>query len=248
VFANLLNNAAKYTERNGRIAVRVTGDGDSAVVEVEDNGAGIAADKLASVFEMFTQLDSGPEHSRGGLGIGLTIAKRLVELHGGTIEAASDGPGRGSVFTVRLPAQASANDGAAAAAPDADGPGAASTQQRVLIAEDHKDSAASLARLLEILGNSVCIARDGEEAVAIAEQFRPRVILLDIGMPKLNGYDACKQIRAQPWSRDVVIVALTGWGQETDRRRSREAGFDHHLVKPVELDALEAVLAAKRDV
>jgi PAS domain S-box-containing protein len=246
VFANLLNNAAKYTERNGELAVRVTRDGDTAIVEIEDNGAGIAAEKLASVFEMFTQLDAGPEHAHGGLGIGLTIAKRLIDLHGGMIEAASDGPGHGSVFTVRLPALPSAEGVETAAVAYAEAAAAASAQQRVLIAEDHKDSAASLARLLEILGNSVCIARDGEEAVAIAEQFRPRVILLDIGMPKLNGYEACKRIREKPWSRDVVIVALTGWGQEADRRRSREAGFDHHLVKPVELDALEAVLSAQR--
>ncbi len=248
VFANLLNNAAKYTERNGRIAVRVTRDGDCAVVAVEDNGAGITSDKIGSVFEMFTQLNSGPEHAHGGLGIGLTIAKRLVELHGGTIEAASDGPGRGSVFTVRLPTVPGSEGVTPAPIASADDPGAAAARQRVLVAEDHKDSAASLARLLEILGNSVCIARDGEEAIMIAEQFRPRVILLDIGMPKLNGYEACRRIREQPWSHDVVIVALTGWGQEADRRRSREAGFDHHLVKPVELDALEAVLSAQRSV
>jgi PAS domain S-box-containing protein len=244
VFANLLNNAAKYTERNGRIDVRVAREGDDAVVEVRDDGVGIGSDRLPAIFEMFTQFDSGVVHGHGGLGIGLAIAKRLVELHGGSIGAASDGAGRGSVLTVRLPALA--GDTAAAAIADAPAAAAPHGQRRVLIAEDHKDSAASLARLLELLGNTVRIARDGEEAVALAHEFRPEVLLLDIGMPKLNGYDACRRIRGEPWARDALIVALTGWGQESDRRRSRDAGFDHHLVKPVEIDALEAVLGALR--
>ena len=247
VFGNLLNNAAKYTQRNGRLAVRVSREGDTAVVAVEDNGVGIERDHLATVFDMFTQVDSGVAHAHGGLGIGLAIAKRLVELHGGTIDVASDGPEKGSIFTVRLPVLPASDAVTAPSAASTSAPDAAAAQRRVLVADDHKDSAASLARLLEILGNSVRTARDGEEAVALAAAFRPHVILLDIGMPKMNGYEACGRIRAEPWSRNVAIVALTGWGQESDRRRSREAGFDHHLVKPVELDALEAVLNEPRD-
>ena len=246
VFGNLLNNAAKYTEHNGHLSVRVVRENACAIVEVRDNGVGIASDKVDSLFEMFTQVDSGVAHARGGLGIGLAIAKRLAELHGGTIEAASEGPGRGSVFTVRLPALPRGDASRAPPQIVASGFDANAARRRVMIAEDHKDSAASLARLLEILGNSVRIARDGEEAVDIAEQFRPHVILLDIGMPKMNGYDACRRIREAAWARDVTIVALTGWGQESDRRRSREAGFDHHLVKPVEIEALEQVLATQR--
>jgi CheY-like chemotaxis protein len=213
---------------------------------VRDDGVGIARDDLGSVFEMFTQVESGSAQSRGGLGIGLAIAKRLVEMHGGAIKAASAGAGRGSVFTVRLPAMAPSESVDRPPATSTTSVDATSPRRRVLIAEDHKDSAASLARLLELLGNSVRVARDGAEAVLLADEFRPNVILLDIGMPKMNGYDACERIRAQPWSREIVIAALTGWGTESDRRRSREAGFDYHLVKPVDLDALEQVLEATR--
>jgi CheY-like chemotaxis protein len=247
VFGNLLNNAAKYTPRDGRIGVRVGRDGDDAIVSVADDGAGIAPEHLPTVFEMFTQVDTGLDRSHGGLGIGLAIAKRLVELHGGTIEAASPGAGRGSTFTVRIPAL---DDDAQACAPEAAQSSRAdetSAERRVLVADDHRDSAASLARLLELLGYSVRVAHDGEAAIAEAQAFRPHAILLDIGMPKLNGYEACRAIREQPWARDVVIVALTGWGQDADRHRSREAGFDHHLVKPVELDALESVLGSQRE-
>ena len=245
VFANLLNNAAKYTERGGHIGLRVARDGEQAIVEVRDDGAGMAPERVETVFEMFKQFDSGVTHAHGGLGIGLAIAKRLVELHGGTIAAASDGPGRGSTFTVRLPALSPPS--ASQVDMRAEAPAGAATPRRVLIAEDHKDSAASLARLLEILGNDVRVAHDGEQAIALAREFRPDVMLLDIGMPKVDGYEACRRIRAEACGKAAMIVALTGWGQEADRQRSRDAGFDHHLVKPVEFGALEAVLAAKRD-
>ena len=172
---------------------------------------------------------------QGGLGIGLTLVRRLVEMHGGTVEARSDGPGRGSEFTVRLPLAADGAVGRRAATAD-DGP-AATSKRRILIVDDNHDSAMSLGMMLDLMGNETRTAHDGLAAVEAAGEFRPDVILLDIGLPKLNGYDACRRIREQPWSRGMVIVALTGWGQEEDRRRSADAGFDHHMVKPVEADA-----------
>ncbi len=253
VIANLLNNAAKYTERGGRIGLRVQRSeaGDEVSLHVTDNGVGIPAAMLPQVFQMFTQVDRSLEKSRGGLGIGLNLVKRLVEMHGGTVEARSGGRGQGSEFIVRLPLADVPAEGAGVAtapeAPAADpgepgGPPERRTR-RVLVTDDNVDAATSLAMMLELMGNEVRIAHDGLEAIAAAEELRPDVILLDIGMPRLNGYDACRRIREQPWGAGIYIVALTGWGQEEDKRRSREAGFDHHLVKPVDPVALGELLA-----
>jgi two-component system CheB/CheR fusion protein len=242
VFANLLNNAAKYTERGGRISLTVRRQGGDVAVAVKDNGVGIAAPMLPRIFDLFAQADRSLEKAQGGLGLGLNIVRRLVTMHGGTVEVRSDGPGTGSEFVVRLPAAP-----AIAAGPRPAGAGApAGAGRRVLVVDDNKDAAASLATLLRIMGHDTRAACDGLEALDVAAAFRPDVILLDIGMPKLNGYDTAGRIRQQPWGKDVVLIALTGWGQEADRCRSREAGFNHHLVKPVEPSALEALLAASQ--
>ena len=242
VFGNLLNNAAKYTEAGGRIRVAVERQGGDVVVAVEDNGVGIPAHLLTRVFDMFAQVDRSLEKSQGGLGIGLNIVKRLAEMHGGGIVAESGGPGAGSRFVVRLPLMSTVNAGGAndhsAAVPTAK-----PARRRVLVVDDNRDGATSLAEMLGIMGNDTRTAHDGLEAVDVAGAFRPDVILMDIGMPKLNGYEACRRIRERPWGRGVVIVAQTGWGQDDDKRKSREAGFDFHLVKPVDPVALEKMLA-----
>jgi PAS domain S-box-containing protein len=243
VFSNLLNNAAKYTEPGGRIWLSAEVAGREVAVRVRDTGLGIPADALPRIFEMFSQVDRNMERAQGGLGIGLTLVRRLVEMHGGTVEARSDGPGKGSEFTVRLPLAADGAGGPRVAA--GEGP-AAAPRRRILIVDDNHDSAMSLGMMLDLMGNETRTAHDGLAAVEAAGEFRPDVILLDIGLPKLNGYDACRRIREQPWGRGIVIVALTGWGQEEDRRRSADAGFDHHMVKPVEVDALTKLLAELR--
>jgi signal transduction histidine kinase/ActR/RegA family two-component response regulator len=240
VFSNLLNNAAKYTEPGGRIWLTAEVVGHEVAVRVRDTGLGIPADALPRIFEMFSQVDRNMERSQGGLGIGLTLVRRLVEMHGGTVEARSDGPGKGSEFTVRLPLAADGEVGRRAETAD-DGP--AAPKRRILIVDDNHDSAMSLGMMLDLMGNETRTAHDGLAAFEAAGTFRPDVILLDIGLPKLNGYDTCRRIREQPWGQAMVIVALTGWGQDEDRRRSKEAGFDHHLVKPVEADALAKLLA-----
>lgn len=240
VFLNLLNNAAKYTKRGGHIWLTADREGSDAIVSVRDNGIGIPGDMLPRIFDMFTQVDRSLERSQGGLGIGLTLVRRLVDLHDGTIEARSDGPDQGSEFVVRLPLIPPPLE----PPPASDGPRAASLSgSRILVVDDNKDSADSLGMLLRLKANEIRTAYDGMEAVKVAESFRPELVLLDIGLPKLNGYDVARRIRQQPWGRDVVLVALTGWGQDEDRRRSQEAGFNFHIVKPVELAALEGLLA-----
>ncbi len=241
ILSNVLNNAVKYSDRGSRIWLTVQREGNEAVIRLRDNGIGIPPRMLPKVFEMFTQVDRSLEKKQSGLGIGLSIVKRLVEMHGGSIEAQSEGPGKGSEFIIRLPA---------APSPTTEQPLRSSVEQpaqqtaryRILIADDNVDSAVSMAMMLSIMGHEVRTAHDGLEAVATASAFQPDLILLDIGMPKLNGYDACRRIREQPWSKNALIAALTGWGQEEDKRRSQEAGFDRHLVKPVEPDALEKLL------
>jgi PAS domain S-box-containing protein len=241
VFANLLNNAAKYTRKEGRIQLNVRQQGSEVVVSVKDNGIGIPVFMLTKVFEMFIQVNPSGV-SQDGLGIGLSIARRLVEMHGGTIEAHSEGNGAGSEFIVRLPTLLPAT--ARRQAPNAESEkDKASAGWRILVADDNEDSAASMAILMKMLGNDVRTASDGLSAVKEAALFRPDVILMDIGMPEMDGYEACRHIREQPWGREIVIIALTGWGQEEDRRQSQEAGFTHHLVKPVDLSALERLLA-----
>jgi CheY-like chemotaxis protein len=202
-------------------------------VSVKDSGIGIPSDQLERIFEMFTQVERADHAAQGGLGIGLTLVKRLLQMHGGSIEAHSAGAGQGSEFIVQLPTV-----DAPMHIETPPRPARAPSARCVLVVDDNTDSAESLALLLEMSGHQVFTAHDGEAAIHAAAAHRPDVVLLDIGLPKRNGYDVCRHIRAQPWGPDITLVALTGWGQETDRRRSREAGFDGHLVKPVEPDAL----------
>lgn len=196
---------------------------------------------LASIFDMFTQVDRSLEQSQGGLGIGLTLVRRLFEMHDGSIEARSKGPDKGSEFVVRLPLLIQPPH---RPLPRSDGPRAkALSDCRILVVDDNKDSADSLRMLLRLKGNEIRTAHDGLEAVEVAERFHPELVLLDIGLPKLNGYEVARHIRQQPWGRNVILAALTGWGQDEDRRRSQEAGFNFHIVKPVDLAALERLLA-----
>jgi PAS domain S-box-containing protein len=240
VFSNLLNNAAKYTERGGRVTLTIERQGSDAVVSVRDTGVGIPALMLPKVFEMFTQVDRSLEKSQGGLGIGLSLVKWLVEMHSGSVEARSEGHGMGSEFLIRLPVMLSV----VGEQPSDDAePPQPTVRRRILVVDDNRDSAISLAMLLEVMGNETQTAHDGLEALDVAAAFRPDVVMLDIGMPGLNGYAAAHRIRQEPWGKDAVLVALTGWGQEEDRRRSQEAGFDLHMVKPVEPAALEQLLA-----
>ncbi len=238
----MLNNAAKYTEQGGHIWLTAERRGDEVVVKVRDTGLGIPAEMLPKIFEMFTQVDRSLERSQGGLGIGLTLVKRLVELHGGSVEAHSAGPGRGSEFTVRLPVAVAT--GSHQPQPPKGENTAAPTKRRILVVDDNKDSADSLSMMLSIAGMEARTAYDGLEAVEVAAAFNPEVVLLDIGLPKLNGYEAARRIREQPWGKDMVLVAVTGWGQEEDRRRSQEAGFNAHMVKPVDPAALQQLLTA----
>ena len=242
VFINLLNNASKYTDEGGRIDLIASCVDGEVVVVVKDNGIGIPATYIPHVFEMFAQVQQRLEKSNGGLGIGLSIVKRLVEMHGGKVEVHSAGAGFGSEFVVRLRVlMALASD--STPAPQLELAPAASKQRRILVADDNVDSAVSMAILLELMGNEVIVAHDGQQACEMAAAFQPAVVILDIGMPKLNGYAACRLMRAQPWSANTTIIALTGWGQLEDQRRSQEAGFDHHLVKPVDPLVLEQLIA-----
>ena len=240
VFGNLLNNSSKYTKPNGWISLTATPAGDEVVVSVKDNGAGIPPDKLNSIFDMFMQVDGTTESAQGGLGIGLTLVKRLAEMHGGSIEAKSAGEGQGSEFIVRLPVL---NKPAASLQDRRDGTQSSASQRRIVIVDDNKDSADSLAMLLEITGNQTFMAHDGVDAIELIEQQRPEVVLLDIGLPRLNGHEVCRRVRQQPWGKDIVFIALTGWGQEEDRRKSEAAGFNGHLVKPVDYEKLLELLS-----
>ncbi|HSN98166.1 MAG TPA: ATP-binding protein, partial [Candidatus Nanopelagicales bacterium] len=240
VFSNLLSNAAKYTPEGGRIRLGAELHGGEIVVSVQDDGVGIPPGMHQRIFDMFMQVDTSLERSQGGLGIGLTIAKRLVEMHGGTIGASSDGRDQGCEFTVRLPVAA----GEAAPVERAEEPAPSrAISLRVLVADDNQDSAESLALLLEIMGHRVWVVHDGPEALAAARELRPDIAVMDIGMPGMSGYDVARRIRDLPELAGVVLVAMTGWGQEEDRRRSREAGFDHHLVKPVDDRMLKKIFA-----
>ncbi len=241
VIGNLLHNAAKYTEPGGRIELSAAREGEDATVRVRDSGIGIDEHALAAIFEMFVQVDRSLTRAQAGLGVGLTLARRLVALHGGTITAYSEGLGRGSEFIVRLPFAGSAARDEDRPVVTADAHGGA--RRRILLADDNVDFAAGLAAELERQGHEVRVAHDGAQALAIAESFHPEFAFLDIGMPKLHGYELARRLRQEAATADCVLVALTGWGQEDDRRRSREAGFDGHLVKPVEPAHIEAILA-----
>ncbi len=244
VVSNLFSNSAKYTRRGGHIRITVWREDGMAVVAVKDNGIGIPPAMLDRVFEMFTQLDRALEKATGGLGIGLSLAKGLLDMHGGTIEARSEGEGMGSEFVVRLPVVTSDVAGPERERRQSIGV-APPAPRRILVVDDNVDSADSLGRLLEMLGNEVRTANDGQSAIEVAAQFRPDVVLMDIGMPKLNGYEAARRIREHPWGRGMVLVALTGWGQDDDRKKSSGAGFDHHWVKPVDMDVLTKLISAE---
>ncbi len=267
---NVLSNAAKYTDKGGRIAIVVGLDGAEVAIRVTDTGEGIPADLLPVIFNLFTQLDRTSGRAQGGLGIGLALVRKLVEMHGGSVTARSDGVGKGSEFVIRLPVhvetEAQTNGtstglGTLGADPNipVDGPvpvmnGFESSplapsadlvdrvRRRILLADDNSDALESLATLLELGGHEVVTASNGALALECAERHRPEVMLLDIGMPMLDGYEVARRVRVQPWGQKITLVALTGWGQDSDRRRSREAGFDSHLVKPLDMDKLTELL------
>jgi PAS domain S-box-containing protein len=246
VFDNLLTNSARYTPSQGHIWLTGSREGQTLVVSVRDDGIGIPQESLQSIFEMFAQVEPRVERSSGGLGIGLAIVKRLVEMHGGAVSAESRGPGAGSTFAVRLPIVETRPE------PDptatiAQTPCYLTTIRRLLVVDDNRDSATSLADVFKLSGVEVCVANDGAEAVRAAEEFQPELILMDVGMPRLNGYQASRQIREQAWGERPIIIALTGWGQEADRFRSRQAGCDGHLVKPVELEELGELLKSLKE-
>ncbi len=243
VLSNLLTNAAKYTNPNGAIRVGCTVTGQDLVLWVEDTGIGISAEDLSKVFGMFAQVRSAQEHAAGGLGIGLALAKGVVELHGGRIEVASAGIGKGSRFTVRLPGVV--RTVAATGSAGAHGKCVPSAHKRILLADDNRDAAESLAIILRLEGHEVDLAHDGASALRSFESMRPDVALLDIGMPGASGYDVARQIRSRPEGGNVLLIAITGWAQDSDRAQSRAAGFDHHLTKPVEPETLIGLLGVR---
>jgi CheY-like chemotaxis protein len=243
VFANLLNNAAKFTDPGGRIQLTARIDGGDVVAAVQDNGVGMPSGQLSSIFEMFTHIDQGTDRSYGGLGIGLTLVRRLVELHGGSVIAESDGPGHGSVLTVRLPRLLETVEQPRWMEKPAETGGA---RYRILIVDDNRDSADMLGVMLGLKGHTVQAVYDGSATFEVGATFAPDVVLLDLGMPRPDGFEVCRRLRKQPWGAHALVIAVTGWGQTSDRRRTREAGFDDHLVKPLEPTALDAVLARHR--
>jgi CheY-like chemotaxis protein/nitrogen-specific signal transduction histidine kinase len=239
IIGNLLSNACKFTPRGGRIRLAAEHREGSIVLRVADDGIGIAPERIGDIFELFSQGGPTPTNSQSGLGIGLTMAKQLVELHGGTLEARSDGLGKGSEFTVRLPAASVARPAETAAARAEP----AAVRRRILVVDDNRDAADSLALLLRLAGNESHLAYGGEEAIRAAEEHRPEVILLDIGLPEMNGYEVCRRLRRNHVGGDAFIVALTGMGQDKDRRMALEAGFDAYIVKPVAHETLMTLLA-----
>jgi signal transduction histidine kinase len=239
VVANLLNNAAKYTDPGGRIALRAGLEDGLAVIRVSDNGMGIAAELLPRVFDMFIQADKTLERLHSGLGVGLALAKHLVELHGGTIEAKSAGPMQGSEFIVRLPAAT----GSAIAGP-AESPAVDVVARRIMLADDNVDFVDTMAEILNMLGHTTRIAYDGKEALAAFRDFAPAYAFFDIGLPHVNGYDLARAVRSLPGGADCVLIAVTGWGQDKDKQLAFEAGFNHHLVKPVSLEQIQGILNA----
>jgi CheY-like chemotaxis protein len=245
VVSNLLNNAAKYTEEGGRIGLTVQQEGGEAVLRVRDSGVGIPADMLSNVFDLFTQVNRSLDRSQGGLGIGLTLVHRLIEMHRGSVRAFSAGPNQGSEFVVRLPALA----GQGAEEPSPNGtaePAAPGPTRRILVVDDNTDGADSLALVLGLSGHDVRTAYDGPAAVEAATSFLPEVVLLDIGLPGIDGYEVARRLRKHPGLEEILLVALTGYGQDEDRRRAEEAGFDVHLVKPVDASTLSQILTLPR--
>jgi CheY-like chemotaxis protein len=241
VFGNLLTNSAKYTRKGGRIWLSSKRQGTEVAVIVRDTGKGIPREALPHIFDMFSQVGRDIEQSAEGLGIGLSLAKGLIELHHGTITAESEGEGRGSTFTVRLPMLM--EEPLSLTGPAADMLDQATPARRILVVDDNRDAAISLGVMLKLMGNSVRTVHDGYEALEVAESFRPEIILMDVGMPALDGYETTRRIRQQPWGRDILIFALTGWAQEADRVKSQAAGCNGHLAKPVSVFDLEHGLA-----
>jgi signal transduction histidine kinase/CheY-like chemotaxis protein len=241
VIGNVLHNAAKYTPERGEIWVRMTREGASASISIRDTGCGIPPDLLASIFEMFQQVDQTLERAQGGLGIGLTLAKRLVEMHGGSIDAKSDGPGCGSEFVISLPVDSSLDTSVLARAPIASA--SELPHHRILVVDDLHESAQTLARMLRAIGQEVATAHDGQAALNYVGESRPEVVFLDIAMPGMNGYEVARRIRALTQIEPPVLIALTGYGQDDDRRRAREAGFDFHLTKPTSIEQLTSLLS-----
>jgi two-component system, sensor histidine kinase len=241
VISNLLNNAAKYMSEGGQIWLQARRQGEHVVISVKDTGIGIPAEMLPQIFNMFTQIDRSARQAQGGLGIGLTLVRTLVEMHGGTVKAESPGIGQGSEFVIALPL--SKKEMVAAAKSEARLP--VLPKGRVLVVDDNQDAAASLGMLLKLLGADVRVVNDGLSALEILPSYRPTVVLLDIGMPGMDGYEVARRIRQQPECRDVMLIALTGWGQEEDRRRTSQAGFDHHLLKPADIAALKALFTSR---
>lgn len=246
VLSNLLTNAAKYTDPGGRIELAAQVEDAALRVRVRDNGIGLSSSELASAFEMFSQSEGAHSRAQGGLGIGLALVKGLVRLHGGTVSAYSPGPGQGSEFTVVLPLGTRAALAAAGLPPEPDAAPRGESHRKVLVADDNQDAAESLAMLLRLAGHEVRVATSGRAALALASAFRPDTALLDIGMPELNGYEVARALRAAPWGEAMMLIALTGWGQDDDKRQARAAGFDHHLTKPVGFEHLEALIGASR--
>jgi CheY-like chemotaxis protein/anti-sigma regulatory factor (Ser/Thr protein kinase) len=245
VISNLLNNAAKYTDPGGTIELRTTRDGDQLVVAVKDSGSGIPRDMLPRIFDLFTQVDRTADRAQGGLGIGLTLVKTLVEMHGGTVEAHSDGPGHGSTFTIRLPLADTARRRAnGRTTPQSTG---VLRAHRILVVDDNRDAAESLGALLRLLGADVHVVFSGPDALAAIPEYKPTAVLLDIGMQGMDGYEVARRIRSEPELAALTLIALTGWGQDEDRRRSHSAGFDHHLTKPADVLALQHLLASIAD-
>ena len=242
ILCNLLNNAAKYTEDVGKIWLDAAREGEEAVIRVRDNGAGMPPEILPCVFDLFVQADRSLARSEGGLGIGLTLVKSLVEMHGGAVGAFSAGVDKGSEFVVRLPALREAM------LPDEPALDERRFEKRqgclrILVVDDNKDAVQSMAMLLEVSGNDVRLAHEGKQALELAQQFKPHVVLLDIGLPGMDGYEVARRLRQQPPLQRSLLIALTGYGQPEDRKRSRAAGFDYHLVKPVDPTELEELLA-----
>jgi signal transduction histidine kinase len=245
ILGNILHNAAKFMEPGGRISLKVTREGQSAVIRVKDTGIGIPADLVPKMFDLFAQVHSKAESSQGGLGIGLALVRRLVEMHGGAVAAFSDGPGRGTELVVRLPLLAA--EPTTAAIPSSESPAIPRLSgRRILVADDNADAVDALALLLQLAGHEVRTAHDGVEALEVAETFDPEVVLLDLGMPRMDGYEAARRLRQRFPGNRVTLVAVTGWGQQQDRQRTAEAGFDVHLVKPVSDTDLFQAIAVER--